>query len=475
MPNQKKKNYRNIHFKDYSNIGTNSNTAYIKKLLEENIKYDETLGAISRDDIIPFLLDIRNTIFELNKTYINNFDINGKMKTNIYISKINITYKVKLKNTILKSASKFSHILSRESYEELVNNMLKQYYIIENYLNNITFYLEKDINNLIDILNNTSIFLALVNDLTYDKLLGYFDILYELISNKYELFVGNKNKYIRNLNKKDEDDDNDDDIEAPNEIDFENMRYFEEQFNIIKNENKNAFSGFIVIADDLQKEVEGLLIDIFKDPRENSFEINIDFEIETSIVFSKGKLRKLGFKDGTTIKLLNLEINFIFFLPIFPYLQIRVIPLLNLDLTFDMGFELDTTKDEFSVFYEPSGNAEVSVSLEMGFYIPAFSPGMEISLSIGIKGVLGSGSVGMKISFYFDKPKLELEFYIKYNAFSFTFYSLFKIRIKLGIIKFSFQFYLIYKELFGGIHGKISKKTELSLKKIKDLASKILF
>ena len=470
-----KKNYRNIHFKDYSNIGTNSNTAYIKKLLEENIKYDETLGAISRDDIIPFLLDIRNTIFELNKTYINNFDINGKMKTNIYISKINITYKVKLKNTILKSASKFSHILSRESYEELVNNMLKQYYIIENYLNNITFYLEKDINNLIDILNNTSIFLALVNDLTYDKLLGYFDILYELISNKYELFVGNKNKYIRNLNKKDEDDDNDDDIEAPNEIDFENMRYFEEQFNIIKNENKNAFSGFIVIADDLQKEVEGLLIDIFKDPRENSFEINIDFEIETSIVFSKGKLRKLGFKDGTTIKLLNLEINFIFFLPIFPYLQIRVIPLLNLDLTFDMGFELDTTKDEFSVFYEPSGNAEVSVSLEMGFYIPAFSPGMEISLSIGIKGVLGSGSVGMKISFYFDKPKLELEFYIKYNAFSFTFYSLFKIRIKLGIIKFSFQFYLIYKELFGGIHGKISKKTELSLKKIKDLASKILF
>ena len=132
-----------------------------------------------------------------------------------------------------------------------------------------------------------------------------------------------------------------------------------------------------------------------------------------------------------------------------------------------MGFDLDLLKDDYSVFFDISGEAEVSVSLEVGCYIPSFSPSVQISLSVGIKGILGSGKIGIKLSLFINGPKYEIEKYYMYNALSLSYYSLFQVKVNMGFMKFSFQFYLINKELFGGFSGKKNKKEEHKYPKIK--------
>ena len=187
------------------------------------------------------------------------------------------------------------------------------------------------------------------------------------------------------------------------------------------------------------------------------------------MVFHKNKIRKIGYKDVKEKNLLNLQYPIIFFLPVFPNLQLRIIPQLNINIRIEMGFELDLLKNDFSVYFEPSGSAEVGVNLEIGFYLPPVSSCLEISLTVGIKGTLGSGRVGVKLSLSLTEAKFIIEAFYEFNALSFSFYVLFRIKINLGIIKFSFSFYLIYKELFGGFTTKKKEKIEVSLKKIKDL------
>ena len=132
-------------FRDYSILNLKKEKEMKNKILDFYIKlsenknyYDETMGSVTKDDVIYYLLNIRNTIYELNKTYINKFDINGKLKCDKYIANINGTYKSKLKNSILKSASKFSSILSSESYKKLLDIMLNHYYQLDDYLINNT-------------------------------------------------------------------------------------------------------------------------------------------------------------------------------------------------------------------------------------------------------------------------------------------------------------------------------------------------
>ena len=94
-------------------------------------------------------------------------------------------------------------------------------------------------------------------------------------------------------------------------------------------------------------------------------------------------------------------------------------------------------------------NAIASVSLEVGIYYPPFPAGFEISFSIGIKGILGSGKVGVKnlSNLFNDNKSKEIEYY-EYQAIQVYFYILFKIEINAKIFSFSFQFYLVNEKIF---------------------------
>ena len=469
-----KKEFIYMKFKDYKILNvTKANELESKKpelyrKLSENKEdyYDETMNSVTKEDVINYLLNIRNTIYEFNKTYINNFDINANLKCDKYIAKINGTYKSMLKNSILKSASKFSSILSRESYKKLLDNLLNQYYILDEYLNNNTYNLKIEMSRLITVLTNTSLYIGIINDLSFDKVLGYFDILTEMIQDKYKIINSNKNikSVFENFSEKKEEEDDDDEPEGPNEIDEEKIKEFNDKYNNIKEKNKLFFSEFIGEIEIANKNAKGLLTNICENKK---YDIEFD-ELEVSKILYKNKLPKVGYSESIDLFKYDIDLPaFILLFPSFPILQLRIVPGIDFSLNFEMGFEIDLLKDDYSVYFEISGEAEVSVSLEVGCYVPIFNPAVEISLSVGIKGVLGSGKVGVKLTLFINEPKYEIEKYYEYNALSLNFYSLFKVKVNMGIIKFSFQFYLINKKLINGFSGKKSQKKEYNYQKLK--------
>ena len=179
-------------------------------------------------------------------------------------------------------------------------------------------------------------------------------------------------------------------------------------------------------------------------------------------------LKKKSSKEK--IELFKKEVDFppfVLFFPAFPILQLRISPKIYFSLDFERGYDINILKNDYSVYFDISGEAEVSISLEVGCYIPSYSSAVEISLTVGIKGILGSGKIGIKLTLFINEPKYQLEIYYRYNALKLNFYSLFKVKVNFGLIKFSFQFYLINKDLIQGLSDRKSKTEEHKFPRIK--------
>jgi len=466
--NQKEK----INIRNYTDL--KNNKTFVKKNKNINLKrrlttYDETMGSLSTEDIIPYLNEIRNTMYELNGTYIKYFDKNGKTKYKNYINKINITYKINLERTITTATSRFSPILSKDSFQILLNSVFRQYYKLVNYINNITGILENDINELFIKLNDSSKYFELMYDLSYDQIIGYHKILNELIQSRLNM---NTNKQIkRNLKKISKDDI---DPIDPNEINKETLKDIENA----KKNHENVLFNYQKLIEEKYFSIDGILTKIFKKEKidkEKDTLINVGL---TLILEDFKKISMLGYQ--VPINLFSLEVPLpplIFFFPSFPILQIRLVPSVGIGLNFKIGFQLDFNKKEYTFYYDLSIDAEISLSLEAGLY---FSIGVgEISLAVGIKGILGSGSVGMKLSIFIDKPKYKFELYYEFKTAIFSFYVLFKVEINIAVVKFSFKFYLINKILNSnkGLKDLVAKgncSKEFKLPKALDIIIKSL-
>ena len=108
-------------------------------------------------------------------------------------------------------------------------------------------------------------------------------------------------------------------------------------------------------------------------------------------------------------------------------------------------------------------NAVVRVNFEIGIYFPGSSGCFEMSLGVGINGILGSGKVGMNLKLYLNLD-IKTDLYFKFPSFQLSFYVLFKIKIQIKILKksitFKFDTYIVrevLKALSKEIH-KLSKK-----------------
>ena len=86
----------------------------------------------------------------------------------------------------------------------------------------------------------------------------------------------------------------------------------------------------------------------------------------------------------------------------------KIVPKISFELGFQIGDEINFLKKEYSVFFDLSASVEVSINMEIGIYIPQFPTSIEISLAVGLKGILGSGLVGMKIELFLSNRKLKL-------------------------------------------------------------------
>ena len=152
----------------------------------------------------------------------------------------------------------------------------------------------------------------------------------------------------------------------------------------------------------------------------------------------------------------ELKIYFILFLMNFPYLQFRILPTIDLKACAKLGLEFEIEKKEdkdiksdMNLYLDLYLSSEVSVSLEIGLYFPPFPvTGFEMSFSVGLKGVLGSGKIGIKISLALIGHKsVKISIYYQYEALILYAYVLFKIEYRVGFFTFSFKFFLYQKKL----------------------------
>jgi len=429
--------------------------------------FDETKGYLSQEDLNLYLADMRNTIYELNETYIKHYDVNVKSKINDYINKIRITYIAKLKRIISTSTSKFASILPKEKYEKLIDNILEQFYTLENYILNVTHYLDNDINDYELKLEKSFNFLRLVNDLEYDKINGYYSILDELIETKYDINLKNM------PDKEKEEKGDDEDGFSLNKIE----KYFKIEFGEVLEQNNNIFEKVFGVVENGLSKIEKYFEKNFEnntyDEDDNDDEINLDLNSEFSKMLDDFKLKEIRLGIGKELlfkKNIKVTPTIIFFDP-FPYFQIRIVPNLNISLSFNLGYELDFKENDYSAFFGLSGEAKVNLSLEIGCYIPPFPLGLETSMTLGINGVLGSGSVGMKISIFINKPKYDVERKFEFYSLKFTVYSLFKIKAEL--ISFSHEYYLFKDDLNDEIGNKMKKKESYKFPKVSEISKNI--
>ena len=151
-------------------------------------------------------------------------------------------------------------------------------------------------------------------------------------------------------------------------------------------------------------------------------------------------------------KIKNKEFNpnippIIITLPILPILQLRFIPTVFLKPKFN--FTCSNEKNEYGAFLNLSVEAEVSLSMELGIYLPGINFPVELFVSVGLKGVLGAGKIGLKLEYNLNQNQLMFHLEYQLEALSLYFYIQFKFTINIQIHQFHFQFYLINQRLFG--------------------------
>jgi hypothetical protein len=143
-------------------------------------------------------------------------------------------------------------------------------------------------------------------------------------------------------------------------------------------------------------------------------------------------------------------------LPIFPILQLRIIP----TVYFKFGYEFSCVneKQEIGAFLDFYVKGEVSLNLELGLYIPGIDSPAEIAIVVGIKGVLGSGKIGLKLEYNLNQNQLVIELYYQFEAFSLYFYIQYRLRINLELYILRLEFYIVNQRLFGLYKEKHKRK-----------------
>ena len=78
------------------------------------------MRAISENDINYYILEIKDTLFNLNKLYLDKDYKQILSLSNSFFTKINSTYLNKLKKNFDKIAYRFSLILTKDTYNKFI-------------------------------------------------------------------------------------------------------------------------------------------------------------------------------------------------------------------------------------------------------------------------------------------------------------------------------------------------------------------
>ena len=398
------------------------NESEIKKLINRKIRhlkeYDHTMGAISENDIINSLYILKESLCNFNKSYLSIEYKNIKNSFKRFMKNINDTYLIKLKRSINMVALKFSTILTEKSYKELENRIFEQYYNIELYINNTSNIIELSKIQFTDKLDNSSLLIDSINNITSKNVLKYYNLFNKLIQKK-----------LKNINE--------DEINKKRNLESNNIfdSAIDEAFNAIE---------------DCVEEEES------EDPNE---------EDEKKIILY----------DKT--KSLTISYEFTFPFSIIPGIAIVVAiePKIILEIGILLELENNPLENDFALSVDGYGKVSVYIRLEVGIEIPTiegkiddFIPIPKICLTLGLDGLICSVKAGLKLTLFLYKSEFEIDLYLEVKAFEFSFYCLFRFELEIKFINFhfSFEFYLFNMALGSVSYDTHKKRTYYFLNKL---------
>ena len=150
------------------------------------------MGGLSEDDLYKYLNKLLDEINKFKYTYLAE-EFNNINKTVVhFINKINFTYLEKLKRSFTMKIVKFSTILTEQTLKSLEKIILKQYYQIESYIYKSSNLIQIRINEFLNEVNNTSLYIDNLKELINIRVRMQFEMLYQLIQSKYQIV--NKDK-----------------------------------------------------------------------------------------------------------------------------------------------------------------------------------------------------------------------------------------------------------------------------------------
>jgi len=433
----------------------NINKTKINKLRNLKIRklngYDHTMGSITESDILDFLLNINDTIYNFIDLYLGKEYKNMNITANNFLMKENIIYLQLLKRSIDMTAIKFSTILTLDNYNKFEENIYEKYNKISFYINNNSDIISLYKNEFVNLLKDSTIFIGLSFNLSFIKIKDQYKILSDLIQDKMKyLSEEDFQKYkLRLLKKKKDDDEEDNDIldqnNNLNELEFLN-EFFKE--NVLANKNRFKFSeNYYILAKDAK------LIWINPKSKFSQWYIKIsdtkklefdDLDFSASVSFTK---KQISIPLGICYNFYKFTKTFAFNIQLASFLDfvIALTPSLDIGACINVGYEYNWGNNENYFFIEAYGKAQVSLTLDLGLYVPSNRTIFSISINVGVHGILVSGRVGCKLKLYL-KENFTIDGYIQIKAFEFSFYVMFKFTISLeNIINISFQIYIFDK------------------------------
>ena len=151
-------------------------------------------------------------------------------------------------------------------------------------------------------------------------------------------------------------------------------------------------------------------------------------------------------------------------------------PAIEAGICLELGTDLNWDDGEFTFYIDVYGMGEASLSFEVGAYFPSVRSPIQVSISLGIKGVLGAGKAGIKLSLFLGKDRFDTKIYFELESCRYSFYILFKFIVDLKITSFSFEFY-IFNKAFAGLKLEFHTITvrKYNSKRIKTIEGGTLF
>ena len=448
-----------IYNKSFKIIDLKINKTKINELKNMKIRklngYDHTMGPITESDILDFLLNINDTLYNFIDLYLGKDYKNMNTTGNNFLTKENNLYLQLLKRSIHMIAIKFSTILTLDNYKEFEENLYEKYNNISFYINNNSDIISSYKNEFVDLLKDSSIFIGLSFNLSFYNIKGQYKILCDLIQNKMKyLSEEDLLKYkLRLLNDEEEDEEDNDILDQNNDLnEIEDINL---NFKDIILQNKEAFKGF----DSLLLFIEdGLVIwDQIDLEQNNNFHswytfvlkseiLELDDEAEAGVSISIMK-KQISLPVGICYNIFKKTLIITFNIQLASFLDfvIAITPSLDIGACINIGGDYNWGNKEGYFFIEAYGKAEVSLTLDLGLYVPSNRTMFSVSINIGLHGIIVSGIVGCKLKLYL-KDEFVVDSYFQIKAFEFSFYIMLKFTISIeNIINFSFQIYLFDK------------------------------